>query len=340
MLVTELAAGFILFRFFIPFFRRIKTGKFDLYIGDRFRKDGSEPKFAGVVMALTAVLGLSAGLIGNSLKNGTELSAKTDLSVYAACAAAVLPICALGMTDDLNKETKRGMGLKKRWVILTEFVVCLGFSYIAVNTGVIDTKLLLPFHLGNIELGFIFYPLTAVLMTVIINLTELHDCPAGVTEQGCDGLCAVTVMIFSLSVAGFGAVYKWLALPQILSVVTAGVCAAYLFWGISPSKMYLGQSGSRFLGTMVAVITVTTNLSMIFLTSGIVFIADGVCTLVGHLVFRKRKRLLFKGLTLHGHLKERGWSDYRIMGVSAAATVIGSVGTFFYISYADGIFLK
>ena len=79
---------------------------------------------------------------------------------------------------------------------------------------------------------------------------------------------------------------------------------------------------------------------MIFLTSGIVFIADGVCTLVGHLVFRKRKRLLFKGLTLHGHLKERGWSDYRIMGVSAAATIIGSVGTFFYISYADGIFLK
>ncbi len=340
IIMTELAAGFILFRFFIPFFRRIKTGKFDLYIGDRFKKDGSEPKFAGVVMALTAVLGLSAGLIGNSLKNREELSGKIDLTVYAACAAVVLPVCALGMTDDLHKEAKRGMGLKKRWVLLTEFVVCLGFSYIAVNSGIIDTKLLLPFRLGNIELGFIFYPLTAVLMTVIINLTELHDCPAGVTDQGCDGLCAVTVMIFSLSVAGIGAVYKWLALPQILSVVTAGACAVYLFWGISPSKMYLGQSGSRFLGAMLAVITVTTGIPLIFLMSGIVFIADGVCTLVGHLVFRRKKQLLFKGLTLHGHLSQRGWSDYRIMGVSAVATLVGTVGTFFYISYADGIFLK
>ena len=62
VIVTELAAGFILFRFFIPFFRRIKTGRFDLYIGDRFKKDGSEPKFAGVVMLITSVLGLTAGL--------------------------------------------------------------------------------------------------------------------------------------------------------------------------------------------------------------------------------------------------------------------------------------
>ncbi len=340
VIITELAAGLILFRLFIPFFRRIKTGKLDLYIGDRFKKDGSEPKFAGVVMALTAALGLTAGIIAR--KAGAELETAGDnfLSASAAAAATAFVITSLGMADDLNKETKRGTGLKKRWVLLTEFVVCLGFSYIAKISGFIDTKLLLPFHMGNIDLGFIFYPLTAVIMTVIINLTELHDCPAGVTDHGCDGLCGVTVLVFSLASAVACSIYPWLELPQMLSVVTACACAAYLVWGISPSKMYLGQSGSRFLGAMTALVTVTMNVPLVYLTGGIVFIADGVCTGVGYLVFKRKKQLLFKGLTLHGHLRSRGWSDYKIMAFSAAATLIGSVGIFMYLGYADGIFLN
>ena len=52
ILAAEAVAGFVLGRVFIPYFRRIKTGKFDFYIGDRFAKDGSEPKFGGAVIML------------------------------------------------------------------------------------------------------------------------------------------------------------------------------------------------------------------------------------------------------------------------------------------------
>lgn len=340
VIVTELAAGFVLFRFFIPFFRRVKTGRFDLYIGDRFKKDGSEPRFAGVIMALTIALGMTVGLVADGFDAQLETQGGHDISAVMLCLAAALLITALGTAQDYHKETKRGTGLKKRWIVFTEFVVCLGFSYMAKISGLVDTKLLLPLRLGNIELGFLFYPLTAVLMTVIINLVELHDCPAGVTDQGCDGLCAMTVMMFSLSSAAACAMYPWLELPQILSVVTAGACGVYLYWGMSPSKIYLGQSGSMLLGAMCALITVTTNMPLMFLTGGIVFIADGVCTLVGRVVFKAKKQLLFKGLTLHGHLRQRGWGDYKIMGIGALATLLGAVGVFMYLSYADAILLK
>ena len=340
ILAAELAAGAVLFRFFIPFFRRVKTGRFDLYIGDRFKKDGSEPKFAGVVMAIISVTGLALGLLGESISGDAVSGQNEKLSAYAAAGAAVLLITALGVAEDYNKETKRGTGLKKRWIVSIELVVCLGFSYIVKIIGIVDTKLLLPFHMGNIELGFIFYPLTAVLMTVIINLTELHDCPGGVTDYGCDGLCALTAMMFSLACAGACAMYPWLEVPQMLSMVTAGACGAYLVWGISPSKMYLGQSGSKFLGSMIAVVTVTTNMPLMFLSGGIVLISEGVCTLVGQLVFKRKKQLLFKGLTLHGHLKSRGWGDYRIMGVSAVVTLLGAIWIFMYAGYADSILLK
>ena len=49
ILGCEMVLGYVLGRVFIPYFRRIKTGKFDFYIGDRFAKDGSEPKFGGVL---------------------------------------------------------------------------------------------------------------------------------------------------------------------------------------------------------------------------------------------------------------------------------------------------
>lgn len=340
VIVSELAIGLVLFRFFIPFFRRIKTGRFDLYIGDRFKKDGSEPKFAGVVMAMTIIPSVIVGLIAEGFDPQLETSGGYGANAVIICVAAALLITALGTVQDYHKQTKRGMGLKKRWIVSIEFVVCLGFSYIAKKISIVDTKLVLPFRLGNIDLGFIFYPLTAVLMTAIINLVELHDCPEGVTEQGCDGLCAVTVMMFSLSSAAACAIYPWLELPQILSVVTAGACGVYLYWGISPSKIYLGQSGSLLLGAMCALITVTTNLPLMFLTGGIVFIADGVCTLVGRMVFKTKKQLLFRGLTLHGHLSKRGWGDYKIMGLSAIVTLLGAVGVFMYFSYADAILLK
>lgn len=106
ILAAELAAGAVLFRFFIPFFRRVKTGRFDLYIGDRFKKDGSEPKFAGVVMAIISVTGLALGLLGESISGDAVSGQNEKLSAYAAAGAAVLLITALGVAEDYNKETK------------------------------------------------------------------------------------------------------------------------------------------------------------------------------------------------------------------------------------------
>ena len=61
ILGCEMVLGYVLGRVFIPYFRRIKTGKFDFYIGDRFAKDGSEPKFGGVVIMLCVIFGIVTG---------------------------------------------------------------------------------------------------------------------------------------------------------------------------------------------------------------------------------------------------------------------------------------
>jgi len=42
----------------------------------------------------------------------------------------------------------------------------------------------------------------------------------------------------------------------LLSLVLAGVCLGFLFWNFSPAKLFLGESGSMFLGYILGVLAV------------------------------------------------------------------------------------
>ena len=61
ILAIEICAVYMLGRIFIPYFRRLKTGKLEFCLGDRFKKDGSEPKFGGIIIAASMGLGLFLG---------------------------------------------------------------------------------------------------------------------------------------------------------------------------------------------------------------------------------------------------------------------------------------
>lgn len=106
ILGCEMVLGYVLGRVFIPYFRRIKTGKFDFYIGDRFAKDGSEPKFGGVVIMLCVIFGIVTGVIFYdsqavlSFENG-EFSRRV---VYRSGRSFVLT--AVGLRRIIVKEKK------------------------------------------------------------------------------------------------------------------------------------------------------------------------------------------------------------------------------------------
>ena len=126
ILGCEMVLGYVLGRVFIPYFRRIKTGKFDFYIGDRFAKDGSEPKFGGVVIMLCVIFGIVTGVIFYdsqavlSFENG-EFSRRVFIAL-----GGVLMLTAIGLSEDYVKEKKFGIGMKPFYKICMEYLICLG----------------------------------------------------------------------------------------------------------------------------------------------------------------------------------------------------------------------
>ena len=197
ILGCEMVLGYVLGRVFIPYFRRIKTGKFDFYIGDRFAKDGSEPKFGGVVIMLCVIFGIVTGVIFYdsqavlSFENG-EFSRRVFIAL-----GGVLMLTAIGLSEDYVKEKKLGIGMKPFYKICMEYLICLGVCVGLRYCGGVQTAVLMPFHLGYVQFGRLFYPLFPLFMTVGINMVKIHDCAGGKTDTGTDGLCAVTALIFS-----------------------------------------------------------------------------------------------------------------------------------------------
>lgn len=339
ILFAELSCGFLFGRFLIPLFRRIKTGRFEFYIGDRFKKDGSEPKFGGGVMFLVLLIGLTAGAAGISAVNEIT-SAKFDLRLLVCAVFFCGILTVVGLYEDYQRDTKSGIGMKKLYKLSAEFIACVGFLLLLKAFDFECREVLLPFRLGYLNLGLGYVPLTALLMVLIINIVEFHDCQNGAAETGIDGLCALSVMLSALGLSsGFSYVGGHIA-GQLISVCTAGVCGGIIFWCISPSKLYIGQSGSILLGGLVCVSMIFSGLHIAVLLSLAAPIIDGVCGLVQRIVFKSAKRLLFKGVSLHQHLKNKGWGDYKIMLCSVLVQLLGCAGAITFVVYESKLVLN
>lgn len=292
ILGCEMVLGYVLGRVFIPYFRRIKTGKFDFYIGDRFAKDGSEPKFGGVVIMLCVIFGIVTGVIFYdsqavlSFENG-EFSRRVFIAL-----GGVLMLTAIGLSEDYVKEKKLGIGMKPFYKICMEYLICLGVCVGLRYCGGVQTAVLMPFHLGYVQFGGLFYPLFPLFMTVGINMVKIHDCAGG-----------------------------------------------FLFWGCSPAKLYLGESGALALGGLMTMAVLLSGEYFVFLLAGAAVVVDGACGLLQYIVFKARKKLLMKGYTLHEHLQKKGHGDHAVIGIFAVMSVAGAAAAIAFLIYSGKFFI-
>ena len=61
---------------------------------------------------------------------------------------------------------------------------------------------------------------------------------------------------------------------------------------------------------------------------------DGACSLIQYAVYKKSKKLIFKGNSLHAHFKAKGWSDYKVIALFSFITLIGGVGAVAFSVYS------
>ena len=328
----QLAVGGLLGRLFIPVFRKLKTGKFEIYIGDRFKQDGSEPRGGGALMLFCFVTACFASSAADGF-NADEIRAAAFTVIFSAVLTAV------GLAEDYDRDVRGGIGMKSRYRVTIKLLLCGGYTALMGLFGYSCKMVLLPFRWGYVDLGWAYIPLNALMMTLIITAAEICDCQKGIHETGVDGLCPMTMFVSFLGLfAAFGDGSR--EVVRVICLCAAGSCAGFLIWGAKPSKLFLGQSGGLFLGSMMCGILMLSGLHGAVLLAMAVPFIELAAHILQRAVFKRNKKLLFKGATLHEHLRNIGWSEYRITAVYAVAQAVFCAGAAAYSIYESRLVIN
>lgn len=295
------ALGYLL----LPMLRALKAGQSIREIGPTWHNyKAGTPMMGGLMFIFGTILCLAA-----------NVPFMEDHTVFYALALA-LCFGFIGFLDDFTKaKYKRNLGLTSAQKAMLQMAVSAVFLYAMYRSGKMDTHLYIPFWNVKFDMHPIVYIFFAMFVMVgSVNAVNLTD--------GVDGLCAsvtIPVMIFFAATSAALGRYDLALLPAAL----VGGLIAYLFYNWHPAKVFMGDTGSLFLGGVVSTMAFALEMPLILILVGFVYMIETLSVIlqVGYFKMTHGKRL-FKMSPIHHHFEMCGWKEEKIVLSFAAVSAI------------------
>ena len=230
------------------------------------------------------------------------------------CAAYALMNALIGIIDDLTKlRHKKNAGLTPRAKLILQFAA--SNIFLIARRSLLNDGTEISFSFGNIDLGIIYYFLSIIILVGITNCANLTD--------GIDGLA--TSVAFAIGLSVFYISYSRSDAASFISASLIGATVAFLIFNIHPAKVFMGDTGSLFLGALVASLAFELKNPFIAITTGAVYVIEGVSVILQVTCYKATKKRLFKMAPIHHHLEKCGWDENKICLVAIALTLLFSV---------------
>ena len=311
--VVGCALSWALGHFLLPVLHALKAGASIREIGPTWHNNKTgTPIMGGLMFIFASIL----CLLGN-------LPSMTDYSVFFVL---VLGLCHgfIGFLDDFTKiRHHRNLGLTSAQKAMLQMAVSALFLYAMYKAGAMDTHLYIPFWNRSFDLHPIVYIFFAMFVMVgCVNSVNLTD--------GVDGLSSsvtLPVMVFFTAASiGLGR-YDLALLPASL----VGGLIAYLTYNWHPAKVFMGDTGSLFLGGVVCAMAFALEMPLILILVGFVYICETMSDILQISYFKMTHgKRLFKMAPIHHHFEMCGWKEEKIVlsfaGVSAVMCILAWFG--------------
>jgi phospho-N-acetylmuramoyl-pentapeptide-transferase len=212
---------------------------------------------------------------------------------------------AIGLADDLIKQRQqRSLGLSARIKLLLQVPLVVLAVFIALRWGGVDTNLTLPFVREGLAIGGFYYVFAFFLIAGFSNAVNLAD--------GLDGLAAGTVAVAMFAYAGIAFLRGETDLAVLASCLT-GACVGFLWYNTHPATVFMGDTGSLALGAGLAGIAVATEMEILLLLIGGLFVIEALSVTIQVISFRFFHQRVFLMAPLHHHFELKGWSETKII---------------------------
>ena len=300
-------------RLLIPKLRSMKMGQKILDIGPRWHKSKEgTPTMGGIAFAIPLTLVLVVAMLA-----APALDVKINLPPLLLTLLLAVGNGAIGVVDDLTKfKKKQNEGLTAPQKYLLQLAMAGAFLALLRLYGKPDTSLSIPFIGFELELGWFYYVFALIFITGIINSVNLTD--------GIDGLASSVTLVVAgfLSVIGF--TYR-LGETALLGGVTVGATLGFLVYNFYPARVFMGDTGSLFLGGIVAGAALMIDNPLCIAIAGIVYICEAMSDIIQVGVYKLTHKRVFRMAPIHHHFEKCGWSEKKIVFVFSLVTLIASV---------------
>lgn len=312
--ILAFAVTGLLGRWMVPFLHRINFGQTIREVGPKWhRKKNGTPTMGGF-MFIIGIFVAAAVFVPLYYTNTNQSS--LDMLMRTKIVSGLLMALgfgAVGFFDDYIKVVKkRNLGLNVKQKLVLQFLVAGAYLY-SLHLAGAGSATLVPFF-GHVNLGAWYWIIALFGLVGMVNAVNFTD--------GIDGLNAsVTffVAVFFLVISGILGVGGM----GILSAAAAGGCLGFLLWNFNPAKVFMGDTGSLFLGGLVCALGFGLNIPILILPLGIVYICEILSVVLQVLYFKATHgKRLFKMSPIHHHFELCGWSEVKICAVFSLVTVL------------------
>lgn len=303
----------------IEWLRKLKFGQTIYELGPQSHKNKQgTPVMGGLLIALGCVV----AFVLCAASTGAWLNTMLPLLFVSLGAMAV------GFADDWTKAVKkRSEGLTPWQKIAGLSVVCVGFAvWCYFNVG---SKIILPFVNTEWDLGIFYIPLLALTVLFMTNSANLQDGVDGilssVTVVGCVGWAAIALLGVSGAAAQEDSARTAIA---VFALALCGGCIGFLRFNHFPAKVFMGDTGSMFIGGAMVGMAMLLRQPFLLLLITFTCVMSSVSVILQRYYFKLTRKLtgtpkrLFKMSPIHHHFEMCGMKETQIVTMYVIVTLV------------------
>ncbi|MEG0765003.1 MAG: phospho-N-acetylmuramoyl-pentapeptide-transferase [Pseudoflavonifractor sp.] len=316
--LVAFAVAFLTGKLLVPALRRRNAGQGIKEYGPAWHnmKQGT-PTMGGLMF----IVGLAVALVAVGWR---DLIAGRFGGLFVLCFALVFG--AIGFVDDYKKvKGKHGDGLSAGAKFLLQLAAAILFTVLMRNLGYIHFHLYIPFL--NITLfmpDWLYMIFAAFAMVATVNAVNLTD--------GIDGLATGVTMPVALFFLAVSVLWGQPELGVFSAALFGGLCA-FLLFNFHPAKVFMGDTGSLFLGGTVCGLAFALDIPLIILLVGIIYVAETVSDIIQVVYFKATHgKRIFRMAPLHHHLEMGGWSEVKLFIVFTLITLAACMLAFWGVA--------
>ena len=309
------AASALIGRFLIPWLHALKAGQSIKEIGPvwHMAKQGT-PTMGGIMFI--------AGIFIAILVTGwQDFSQGRFGALFVFLFALVFGV--IGFLDDFMKvKYHKNEGLTAPQKFLLQLAAAIVFTVLLRYTGYLTPDLYIPFFNVSFQLPWAVYMVFAAFVIVAtVNAVNLTD--------GVDGLATGVTLPVALFFLAVSLMWKITDLSIFAAALVGGLCA-FLIYNFHPAKVFMGDTGSLFLGGTVCGLAFALDIPLIIVLVGIIYLLETLSDIIQVTYFKlTHGKRIFRMAPLHHHFEMGGWSEEKLFTVFTLVTVVCCVLAYF-----------